>query len=96
MKPMGWKRLAASLALMAALSAQAQPGRPMPPRPHGDGERPMHHQIRADIAQRDALRPEHSHGARMSPEERRQLRRDIHDAGRALYPRDLPHQRPLP
>lgn len=96
MKPLLWKWIAAGLALLVPLSAQAQmEHRRMPPR-HEGGDRPMHHQIRADIAQREALRQEHQQAARLSPEERRQLRRDIHDAGRALYPRDLPQQRPQP
>lgn len=95
MMPMLWKRIAAGLALAAAFSAQAQMGHRHPSPRSAEGERPMRHQIRADIAQREALRQEHGQGARMSPEERRQLRRDIHEAGRELYPRELP-QRPQP
>jgi len=37
---------------------------------------------------RDAPGP--SGGGRLSPEERRQLRRDVHDAGRDLYPDRMP------
>jgi hypothetical protein len=35
-------------------------------------------------------------GNRLSPEERRQLRRDVHDAGRDLYPDRMPPGRREP
>jgi len=46
------------------------------------------------LSPRDAMLP--GRGSRMSPEERRQLRRDVHDAGRDLYPgRMAPGRREL-
>ncbi len=54
---------------------QNQPSRPEPQR---EAERPA--------PQRDTRAPgEEADRARMSPEERRQLRRDIQDAGRDIY-----------
>src|SRR5437773_9840613 len=73
---------AGALTLLASLPAAAQqgqdsrglgrgtPGRPTPPQ-----------QVPArDTANRDANRD-----ARMTPEQRRQLRRDVHDHGRDIY-----------
>jgi hypothetical protein len=48
---------------------------------------------RADLRQGGAERSEGARPNRMSPDERRQLRQDIHDAGRELYRRQ---RRPLP
>ena len=71
-----------ALILLASLPAAAQqqaqggrgvgrgaPGRPTPPQ-----------QVPARDANRDANRD-----ARMTPEQRRQLRRDVHDHGRDIY-----------
>lgn len=75
------------LALLAPL-AQAMPGEERfaqdegPPPPAQDFQRalPAQFQRREAAYSSDAPRP-----ARLSPEERRQLRRDIHEAGRDIY-----------
>ncbi len=57
-----------------------------PPRPHPAGER-------FQLPDRnDFQRSDERQDKRLTPEERRQLRRDIHDAGRDLY-RDRPSRR---
>ena len=43
--------------------------------------------------QRETRAPDEADRGRMSPDERRQLRRDIQDAGRDLYHRDRPAPR---
>lgn len=43
--------------------------------------------------QRDTRAPSESDRGRMSPDERRQLRRDIQDAGKDIYHRDRPAPR---
>ena len=82
---LGWGLMAA-LAAMPATAApfdsgteirpfmQNQPSRPDPRR---EADRPA--------PQRDMRTPGEADRARMSPEERRQLRRDIQDAGRDIY-----------
>jgi hypothetical protein len=82
----GWAVVASMLCLLAA-GASAQPSnRQGPPRNFG-GDRPqrlMPVEVRPEPGfMRDAAVP--GGGNRLSPEERRQLRRDVHDAGRDLY-----------
>lgn len=95
---MGWAVVAAALWLLAT-GVSAQVPQPMGPG-RGAGEGP--HRLmpaeerpgRALRAGRDGEAREHMH--RLSPEERRQLRRDVHDAGRDLYPgRMAPERRPV-
>jgi hypothetical protein len=83
-----WKPLAAMAALAALAPAHAQMRyRGMPDaRPEAERGPP---QQQVDPA-RDPQRQEFVPPGRMSPEERRQLRRDIHDAGRELYRRNPP------
>jgi hypothetical protein len=72
------------LLLAADASAQGQ-NRPMRGR-HADGAGPQRMlpvQRPDDSAGRSELAPG---GGRLTPEERRQLRRDVHEAGRDLYP----------
>lgn len=87
--------LALALALVASL-AQANPGggrfaqREMirqnfqqpPQQPNFQREAPQQFQRRNEGNSGDAQRPQ-----RFSPEERRQLRRDVQDAGRDIYQR---------
>lgn len=90
-----WKWFAAGMALATIVSAHAQAGRRHPP-PRQEGEMRLMPQPQAEPTQRDLPRFEHYQQAvRMTPEERRQLRRDIHDAGRELYQREPP-PRPQP
>lgn len=73
------------VAAFAAVPACAQHGRRgMPP---DDAERALTMQQRQ--RERQGMQPVYEQG-RMSVEERRQLRRDIHEAGRELY---RPHGR---
>jgi hypothetical protein len=74
-------------ALVAALPAAAQPGPYGPRRGEPGGPGPMHREYRGDPAQREFRNPNDPYrgGGRMSPDERRQLRRDIDNAGRDLY-----------
>lgn len=78
----------ASVVWLLAASAAAQvPQRPLPERSvEGDGPpRMMPAEQRSEpSAAPDAAAPRG--GNRLSPEARRQLRRDIHEAGRDLYP----------
>ncbi len=78
---------AATLCLLAANAAAQGMQRPGPGR-HAQGEG-LRRAMPADpdsarSARRDA-EPRGDNG-RLSPEERRQLRRDVHQAGRDLYP----------
>jgi len=70
-----------ALMLLASFPAMAQqgqggrgargaPGRPTPPQ---------------QVPARDTTNRDASRDARMSPEQRRQLRRDVHDHGRDIY-----------
>jgi hypothetical protein len=90
---LGWCLMAAAAAIPAAAApfgsgAYFRPymqNRPLRPEPRRDAVRPD--------PQRDAVRPEprppaEADRGRMSPDERRQLRRDIQDAGRDIYHRD--------
>jgi len=71
---------------LLAIGASAQePVRPSPARDGRGPQRMMPAEQRAEqLAPRDAMPP--GRGNRLSPEERRQLRRDVNDAGRDLYP----------
>ena len=57
-----------------------------PPRHRGDGSGPQSMAQTARPAQFAADDPAAPRGGQMSKEERRQLRRDVHEAGRDLYP----------
>jgi hypothetical protein len=83
----GWSLMVAVAAIPAAAAPfdsdasfrpfmQYQP----PPGPQREADRPA--------PQRDARAPGEADRGRMSPDERRQLRRDIQDAGRDIYHRD--------
>ena len=90
MKRLRLKLAALLIAAMAMLPAHAQPGRyggarQAPMRPEPASPPPFAEQMR-----RDMRRGEGAEVAPMTAEERRQLRRDIHEAGRELY---RPHGR---
>lgn len=97
MKPAGWIALLATLlAVPPPAWAQSGDGRPRAVRPgHFFAERQALREQRGDLrgdlredAGRDEAAPGRCDGhCRLSPEERRQLRRDIHEAGRDLYRR---------
>ena len=96
MKRMQWKWIAVTAALAAAMPACAQQPaqRQMPQwQGRGDTEHPFPPR-RQDQPPPDMGGQEPQHHGRMSPEERRQLRRDINEAGRELYRRNP--QRPPP
>jgi len=81
------------LALGIGQAMARPPGMPGPPGPPGmDGppgmERGMRHNRLQWIGDREA--DEQQRPTRLTPEERRELRRDVHDAGRDLY---RPHRR---
>jgi hypothetical protein len=59
--------------------AQAQPSRPEPRR-----------EVARPVPQRDLRGSGDADRGRMNPDERRQLRRDIQDAGKDIYRRDRP------
>lgn len=81
----GWTGMAVTLLLLATSVAAQGPQRPGPGRgANGDGPRRMMPVEQRDAGPRDGDLRER--GPRLSPEERRQLRRDVHDAGRDLYP----------
>ena len=83
--------IAVAVLLMATVAAYAQQAeqRQMPQR-HPARERAFP-PPRPDQPLQDMQRQEPRQPGRMSPEERRQLRRDINEAGRELYPRG-PHR----
>ena len=96
MKPEVWKSIVLTAAVMATVPACAQQaGQRQPPQwqERMDGEHPSP-ALRQERSPQDVEHPEFRHHGRLSPEERRQLRRDIDDAGRELY-RPNP-QRPPP
>jgi hypothetical protein len=84
---LGWSLMAA----VAAISAPAAPfdsganfrpsvqNQPLPPGPQREADRPA--------PQRETRVPGEADRGRMSPDERRQLRRDIQNAGRDIYHR---------
>lgn len=90
-----WIWIAVTGALMAMSSAYAQLGQRRMTGVRDDNERSAPLQP-VDQAQRETPTqpPEMQRPVRMSPEERRQLRRDIDDAGRELYRRKLQHPAP--
>jgi hypothetical protein len=83
----GWAVVASVLWLLAAGGASAQQSHRQGPGRNLGGDRPqrlMPVEVRPEPGfLRDAAAP--GGGNRLSPEERRQLRRDVHDAGRDLY-----------
>lgn len=75
--------------LAAGAVAQEAPGpRPGRDAEGGDPQRMIPVEQRQRLLLRDAATP--GGGRRLSVEERRQLRRDIHEAGRDLYPERMP------
>lgn len=85
---------ASVLWLLAAGAAAQTPQRQQPERnAGGDGpQRMMPADPRSEqLSRRDA--PVRGGDNRMSAEDRRQLRRDVHEAGRDLYPGRMPHGR---
>lgn len=81
--------IAALLLLAGEASAQAMQ-RPM--RERGGGPPPQRMMPESRPAQ-FAPEGDGTQRPRMSPEERRQLRRDVHDAGRDLYPERMRERR---
>ncbi|MBI5107990.1 MAG: hypothetical protein HZA62_04515 [Rhodocyclales bacterium] len=76
-----WMGVATAMLLLAAeVSAQGMP-RPIRDR---DGTGP--HRMAPDSRPARAMTEDAVSQRRMTPEERRQLRRDVHQAGRDLYP----------
>ncbi|MBI4984335.1 MAG: hypothetical protein HZC24_03030 [Rhodocyclales bacterium] len=90
-----WRWLAAIVASLATLPLYAQHRR-APERDFGrDVSRsqfPPQYRPGGEMTPRPPS--ESPQAVRMSPEERRQLRRDIDDAGRELYRRDKPRFQP--
>lgn len=86
-----WAGVASVLWLLAAGASAQGPHRPGGGRDFGGGgpgpQRMMASEQRP-TAPRDESAP--GGGNRLSPEERRQLRRDVHDAGRDIYPDRMP------
>jgi hypothetical protein len=81
--------LMAAVASMPSMAAPFDSGadfrpfmqnQPLPPGPRREADR--------YAPQREMRPPGEADRGRMSPDERRQLRRDIHDAGRDIYHRD--------
>ena len=81
-----WGRWVAAAAWMLAGLATAQPMRS--PGERMGPQRMMHEQLQTS-SEEEALQRRQ----RMSPEERRQLRRDVHDAGRDLYREQMRERR---
>lgn len=81
----GWAGVAGVMWLLA-MGASAQESRRPPQGRDGDGSQRMLpvEQRSEQLSPRDVMPP--GGGNRLSSEERRQLRRDVHDAGRDLYP----------
>ena len=85
-----WAGVAGVLGLLVADASAQVPPRLRPGREAGSGGPPRMmpaEQRPESFLPRDAEPPG---GNRLSPEERRQLRRDVHDAGRDLYPDRMP------
>jgi hypothetical protein len=83
-----WTALAGVLCFSIAGAAAQGPQR-MGPGRHADGEAPRRMvpgEQSAEASSADSAEAGDRRGGRMSPEERRQLRRDVHQAGRDLYP----------
>ena len=80
-----WTGLAAML-LLLALDASAQGPQQRMRERGGDGPRTQRMMQESRPTPAVADDESATRRGRMSPEERRQLRRDVHDAGRDLYP----------
>ncbi|MCK9389531.1 MAG: hypothetical protein M0Q22_14190 [Sulfuritalea sp.] len=91
-----WAGFAMVLWLLAAAASAQGPHRPQGRNASGGGPQRMMPDERrpAQISPDDAAAP--ASGSRLTPEERRQLRRDVHDAGRDLYPERMPSGRREP
>ena len=63
------------------------------PEPKRAAERPAPQRADKPAPQREVPAPGETDRGRMSPDERRQLRRDIQDAGKDIYQRDRPAPR---
>lgn len=84
----GWATIVTAAMWLLATSASAQAPQRLGPDRDASGDRPQR-LIPAEGRPAGVLLPEGEARERMhrlSPEERRQLRRDVHDAGRDLYP----------
>lgn len=83
----GWAVVAGGLWLLVAVASAQVPQRLGPGRNAGGDEprRMMPAERRLEQMPADDG-DSRGRGQRLSPEERRQLRRDVHDAGRDLYP----------
>lgn len=69
--------------------AAAQGSQRLGPGRHADGDGPrrmIQSEQRSESSSADSAEARDRRGGRLSPEERRQLRRDVHQAGRDLYP----------
>jgi hypothetical protein len=92
-----WSSVASVLWLLAAGASAQGPDRPGGGR-NGNGGGPGPQRMMAPeqrpMASRDEAAP--AGGSRLSPEERRQLRRDVHEAGRDIYPDRMPPGRREP
>ena len=88
-----WACVASVLWLLAAGAAAQGPRQAQQGREAGDGPQRMvpEEQRPEQASPRDVS--EARHNRRLSPEERRQLRRDVHEAGRDLYPERNPKDR---
>ncbi len=85
----GMTSVTSVLWLLAAGAAAQGPHRPPQGRDGGGPQRMVPAEQRPEqFSPRDAVAP--VGGSRLSPEERRQLRRDVHEAGRDLYPERMP------
>ncbi len=74
------------------LRPMVQDKRPRP-EPKRAAERPAPQRVEKPAPQRETPAPGEADRGRMSPDERRQLRRDIEDAGKDIYRRDRPPPR---
>lgn len=87
----GWAVVASVLWLLVADASAQAPQQPRQDREahRGGPPRMVSAEPRPEsLLPRDAEPP--GGGNRLSPEERRQLRRDVHEAGRELYPGRMP------
>ena len=87
----GWAGVASVLWLLGADASAQLPQHPRQGREahRGGPQRMISAEQRPEsLLPRDAEPP--GGGNRLSPEERRQLRRDVHEAGRELYPGRMP------
>lgn len=87
MKLKMWKWIVACLVGMALLPAHAQMWRHQMQERRADDERTLPARQEAPPREMDPRQEFRPHG-QMTVEERRQLRRDIHEAGRELYIRN--------